>query len=186
MLKKIVIGCGVVGTALAGYIATRPSEFRVVRSRTVAAVPDVVHAHVNDFHTWSRWSPWETVDPAMQRELSGAPAGPGAVYAWRGHREIGEGRMTITDSQPARSVTIRLEFLKPLRATHTARFEFAPSGTGTAVTWSMSGHNGFVGKAISMVMDMDAMIGSNFERGLASLDAITAGEASGRTGGHRS
>ena len=127
-----------------------------------------------------------TDDPAMQRELSGAPAGPGAVYAWRGNREIGEGRMTITDSQPARSVTIRLEFLKPLRATHTARFEFAPSGTGTAVTWSMSGHNGFVGKAISMVMDMDAMIGSNFERGLASLDAITAGEASGRTGGHRS
>jgi hypothetical protein len=186
MLKQIVIGCGVVGAALGAYIATRPSDFRVVRSRTVAAPPDIVHAYVSDFRTWPQWSPWETVDPTMQRELSGAASGPGAVYAWRGNRQIGEGRMIITDSQPSRSVTIRLEFLKPLRGTHMAQFDFVPSGGGTQVTWSMSGHNGFVAKAISLVMDMDAMIGSNFERGLASLDAATAGDGAIRAGGNPS
>jgi hypothetical protein len=186
MLKTIVIGTGVIATAVAGYIATRPSEFRVVRSRTVAAPPDVVHAYVNDFRTWSRWSPWETIDPAMQRELSGAPAGPGAVYAWKGNYQIGEGRMVITDSQPGRSVSIRLEFMKPLRGTHSAQFDFVPTGAGTTVTWSMSGHNGFVAKALSVVMDMDAMIGSNFERGLASLDAATADEVASGGGGRRS
>ncbi len=186
MLKKMVLGAGVVGAALAAYIATRPSDFRVVRSRTMAAPPDVVHAYVSDFRTWTRWSPWETVDPSMQRELSGAAMGPGAVYAWRGNRQVGEGRMIITDSRPARSVTIRLEFLKPLPGTHTAQFEFVPSGAGSQVTWSMSGRNGFVAKALSLVMDMDAMIGSNFERGLASLDAATAADRATRTGGNRS
>jgi hypothetical protein len=185
MLKKIALGVALVPVALAGYIVTRPSDFRISRSRIVAAPPDVVHAYVNDFRTWSQWSPWETLDPAMTRELSGAPAGPGAVYAWWGNHQVGEGRMTITDSPP-RTITIRMEFIKPLRATHTAQFDLAPSGAGTNVTWTMSGHNNFVGKAISLFMDMDTMIGSNFERGLANLDAVTAAAKASGQGGDRS
>ena len=174
MLKKIAIALVVLVAALAAVIATRPSEFRIARSRTVAAAPDALHAYVNDFHHWPAWSPWEKLDPAMKREYSGAPAGPGAVYSWSGNDQVGEGRMTITDSQPPRSVTIRLEFLKPWAATNTTQFDFTPSGTGTNVTWAMTGHNNFMAKAFSVFMDMDKMVGPDFERGLANLEAAVA------------
>jgi hypothetical protein len=101
MLKKIAVAFVLILVALAGYIATRPSEFRISRARTVAAPPDVVYAYVNDFHKWPEWSPWEKLDPAMKKEVSGAPAGAGAVYLWSGNDQVGEGRMTITDSRRA-------------------------------------------------------------------------------------
>ena len=173
MLKKIALVLVLILVVLAGYVATRPADFRIVRSRTVAASPEVVHAYVNDFHKWPEWSPWEKLDPAMKRDLSGAPAGTGAVYRWSGNSDVGEGQMTITDSRPPQSVTIRLEFLKPFAATSTAQFDFAPSGSGTNVTWTMNGHNNFMAKAFSAVMDMDKMIGADFEKGLAGLDAAT-------------
>ena len=174
MLLKIGLAVGVVVVGLAGYIASRPSEFRISRSRPVAAPPDVVHAFVNDFHKWREWSPWERLDPALTREYSGAEAGPGAVYSWTGSREVGQGRMTITDSRPPRSLTIRLEFIKPWTATNTTQFDFAPSGSGTTVTWTMSGSNNFMAKAFGLFMDMDTMVGSSFEKGLADLDTTTA------------
>lgn len=186
MRKAIALGAALVPVALVGYIVTRPSDFRISRSRIVAAAPDVVHAYVSDFRTWAQWSPWETLDPAMKRELSGAAAGSGAVYAWWGNHQVGQGRMTITDSQAPRRVTIRMEFIKPLKATHTAQFDLAPSGAGTNVTWAMSGANNFAAKAISLFMDMDTMIGSNFERGLANLDAVTAAAMASGHGGPRS
>ena len=174
MLKKIAIALVLILVVLAGYVATRPADFRIVRSRTVAAAPDVVHAYVNDFHKWPEWSPWEKLDPAMKREYSGAPSGTGAAYHWSGNDEVGEGHMTITDSRPPQSVTIRLEFLKPFAATSTTQFDFAPSGSGTNVTWAMAGHNNFMAKAFSAVMDMDKIVGADFEKGLAALDTATA------------
>jgi uncharacterized protein YndB with AHSA1/START domain len=174
MLKKIALALVLILVVLAGYVATRPADFRIVRSRTVAAPPEVVHAYVNDFHKWPEWSPWEKLDPAMKREFSGAPAGTGAAYRWSGNNDVGEGHMTITDSRPAQSVTVRLEFLKPFAATSTAQFDFAPSGPGTNVTWAMNGHNNFLAKAFSAFMDVDKMVGADFEKGLASLDTATA------------
>jgi uncharacterized protein YndB with AHSA1/START domain len=174
MLTRIAIVLGVVLAALVGLIATRPSEFRVARSRTVSAPPEVVHAYVNDFRKWSEWSPWETRDPALRREFSGAPAGPGAVYSWVGNKEVGEGRMTITDSRPPQSITIRLEFIKPFAATNVTQFDFTPSGSGTHVTWAMTGRCNFIAKGISLFMDMDQMVGTEFEKGLATLDMATA------------
>jgi hypothetical protein len=173
MLKKVPVALVLILAALAGFIATRPSEFRITRSRTVAAPPDVVHAYVSDFTKWPEWSPWEKLDPGMRRELSGAPAGTGAEYHWSGNKEVGEGRMTITDSRPTQNVTIRLEFLKPWAATNTTQFDFAPSGTGTNVTWTMSGRKNFAAKAFCLFMDMDKMVGGDFERGLASLETAT-------------
>jgi hypothetical protein len=158
---------------LAAYVATRPAEFRIARSRAVAAPPEVVHAYVNDFRKWPEWSSWEGKDPALKRSYSGAPAGQGAVYAWVGNKEVGEGRMTIVDSRPPTSVTIRLEFLKPFTATATAQFEIVPTGSGTGVTWAMTGRRGFMEKAFSAVMDMDKLIGGEFEKGLAALDNAT-------------
>jgi hypothetical protein len=177
MLKKIAVVVVAVLAALAGFIATRPSAFRIERSRTIAAPQGVVHAFVNDFRKWPAWSPWEKLDPTMKRELSGAEAGVGAVYYWSGNKEVGEGRMTITDSRPSQSVTIRLEFLRPWQATSTTRFDFVPSGSGTRVTWALTGHNNFVAKAVCLFMDMDQTVGKDFEKGLANLEAATTARA---------
>ena len=174
MLIRIVLVAVVALAVLAGFVASRPADFAISRSRTVAAPPDVVHGYVNDLHMWVEWSPWEKRDPALKREYSGAPAGPGAAYHWIGNSEVGEGRMTIVESTPGRSVTLRLEFLKPFKATHAARFDFAPSGAGTTVTWTMRGEKSFMAKAIGLLMDMDKMIGTDFERGLAGLEEVSA------------
>ncbi len=182
MLKKIVVALIVIGAGLAGFIAMRPAEFQIVRSRTMAAPPEVVHAQVNDFRKWIAWSPWEKLDPAMTKEITGPPVGAGATYHWVGNKDVGEGRMTITESLP-QSITIRLEFIKPWTATNTTTFQFVPSGAGTSVTWTMSGHNNFMAKAFGIFMSMDKMVGGDFEKGLASLDAVTttAAKASAST-----
>lgn len=177
MLKKIAVVLVVIVAGLAAFIATRPSEFRIARSRTVQAPPDVVYAYVSDFHKWPEWSPWEKLDPAMKKEISGPPAGPGATYHWAGNDQVGEGRMTITDSRAPQSVTIRLEFIKPWTATNTTQFDFAPSGSGTQVTWAMTGHNNFMAKAFGLFMDMEKMVGPDFKKGLADLDRATAAAA---------
>jgi carbon monoxide dehydrogenase subunit G len=174
MLKKIGLTLVVILAAFAAFVATRPGDFTVTRSRTVTAPPDVVHGFLNDFHKWPSWSPWEKLDPAMKRDIGGAPQGPGATYHWSGNSDVGEGQMTITDSRPPQSITIKLEFLKPFAATSTTVFDLVPKGGGTDVTWTMNGHNNFISKAFCVFMDMDKMVGADFERGLANLDAATA------------
>lgn len=174
MLIKIALVLLVLLAVFVGVVASRPSEFRIARSRRLSAPPDVVYANVNDFKRWPEWSPWEKLDPSMKRELSGAPAGLGAVYYWSGNSAAGEGRMTITDAQPNRSLTMRLEFMKPFAATNAAQFDFVPSEQGTTVTWAMTGKSNFVAKAVGLFMDMDKMVGTEFEKGLATLDSVTA------------
>ena len=175
MLIKVAVGFVIVAGALAAFVASRPADFRISRSRQLAASPDVVYGFVNDLHRWTEWSPFEKADPNLQREFSGPPAGVGASYHWTGNNQVGEGRMTITDATPGRRVTLRLEFLRPFTATNTAEFDLVPSGPGTTMTWSMSGRNGFIAKAMGLVMNMDEMVGGQFEEGLATLDTLTAG-----------
>jgi hypothetical protein len=159
-------------------VALQPSEFRIARSATIAAPAPPLFQQVNDFHNWQHWSPWEGRDPAMKRAFEGAPAGAGAVYRWDGNKEVGTGSMTITESRPSELVRIRLEFLKPFRATSTAEFTFKPQGDGTAVTWSMTGHNNLMAKALHLFLNMDKMVGDDFERGLAQMKQIA--EARGK------
>lgn len=182
MIRKLLVGIGIVVVVLVAVVATRPARFRVERSATVAAPPAAVFAHVNDFHAWGAWSPWEKIDPGMQRTFGGAPAGAGSTYAWSGNHEIGKGRMTIERSDPPRLVAIRLEFFEPMAATNAATFTFVPVPAGTQVTWAMEGENSFVGKAVSLVMDVDAMVGDHFERGLATLKGIVETEAQAKAG----
>lgn len=174
MLKKILIGVAAVLGLLLVVIALQPDTFHVERSISIAAPPEAAFAQVNDFHAWSAWSPWEKLDPAMTRSYEGAPAGVGAKYAWVGNKDVGEGRMTIEQSDPAK-IAIKLEFLKPFAATNTATFTFARTPEGNKTTWAMDGNNNFISKAMGLVMDMDKMIGPDFERGLAGIK--TAAEA---------
>lgn len=172
MLKTILIVLAVIVVVFVVVVAMQPSEFRVARSTTVSAPPAAVFAQVNDFHKWEAWNPWGKIDPAMKQTYEGALAGVGAIYTWAGNNEVGEGRMTITESRPSDLIRVRLEFFKPLRATNIAEFTFKPEGNQTAVTWSMFGQNNFMAKAIHLFINMDKMIGGQFEKGLAQMKAI--------------
>jgi hypothetical protein len=157
---------------LVAVVATRPSDFRVTRSTAISAPPAVVFAQVNDFHNWDGWSPWARMDPEMKATYAGPAAGTGAVYSWVGNNKVGEGRMTIMESHPSDLVRIKLEFIKPFAATNTAEFTFQPQGNQTTVTWNMTGKKNFMTKAMGLVMNMDKMIGGQFDQGLAQMKSV--------------
>jgi polyketide cyclase/dehydrase/lipid transport protein len=172
MLKIILIALAVLVVALVIVIAMQPSEFRVARSTTISASASDVFAQVNDFHKWEAWNPWGKIDPAMKQSYEGAPAGTGAVYTWSGNKQVGEGRMTLTESRPNDLIRIKLEFFRPFAGTNTAEFTFKPEGGQTIVTWSMSGEKNFMAKAIHLFINMDKMIGGQFEQGLAQMKSV--------------
>jgi uncharacterized protein YndB with AHSA1/START domain len=174
---KILIGVAVVIVIFAIVVATRPAAFRVERSVTIAAPPRAVFEQVNDFRAWTAWSPWEKIDPNLKRTYGGPPAGVGTTYAWVGNKQVGEGRMTIEKSDAPSTITIKLEFLKPFAATNVATFTFTPTADGTRVTWAMDGRKNFMMKGFTLFMDMDQMVGGDFERGLAALKTVAEGAA---------
>jgi hypothetical protein len=171
MILKILIAVVVIVLLLVVVVATRRSSFHVERSATIAAPPERLFERVNDLHAWRSWSPWEKKDPDMSRTYGGPPTGVGATYGWAGDKNVGEGRMTIERSDRPSLVEIKLEFFKPFKGTNTARFTFEPAAGGTKVIWGMDGKYNFVSKAFCMFMDMDKMIGTDFEAGLAALKA---------------
>jgi len=173
MLKWSLAAIAAIVVVFLIVVAMQPSDFKVERSATMRAPAPAAFAQVNDFQKWQAWSPWEKVDPALKRQYEGPQAGTGAVYAWQGNKDVGEGRMTITESKPAERVRIKLEFFKPFAATNAAEFSFKPAGPdSTAVTWTMTGQYNFVSKAICLFMDMDKMVGGMFEQGLTQMKTV--------------
>jgi uncharacterized protein YndB with AHSA1/START domain len=176
MLKRVLLGILVVLVvslaALSAVVALQPSEFHIARSATMAAPPEAVFAQVNDFHRWQQWSPWAKLDPEAQTTFEGAESGTGACFRWAGNEEVGQGSMTITDSQPPERVRIRLDFIKPFEDTCDVEFDLEPLGDQTRVTWSMSGRNNFIGKAMWLLVDCEQMIGEKYDEGLASIKAL--------------
>ena len=172
MLKNILITVAIIISVLAVVVALQPAEFRVARSATVSAPAQVVYAQVEDLRKWEAWNPWQKIDPAMKLTFAGPATGPGASYSWVGNNQVGEGRLTIIESRPNDLVRIKLEFMKPFAATNTAQFTFKPEGDKTAVTWSMQGNNNFIAKALHLVMNMDKMVGGQFEKGLADMKLV--------------
>jgi len=172
MLKKILLALAVIVIVVVVVVAVQPSGFRVERTATISAPAPAVFGQVNDFHNWEAWSPWAKLDPTMRQAFEGAPAGTGAIYTWTGNKQVGEGRMTVTESRPNELIRIRLEFLKPFAATNTAEFAFKPEGNQTVVTWSMVGKNNFMAKAVHLVVNMDRMVGGDFEKGLARMKSV--------------
>ncbi len=183
MVRKILIGLAVVIALFVLVVATRPSAFHIERSAAIAAPPDVVFAQVDDLHAWAGWSPWEKMDPQMKKLFDGKPSGVGAIYAWEGNDKVGEGRMTIEKSEPPGRIVIKLEFLKPFEATNICTFTFAPTPAGTQITWAMDGNNGFMAKGAALFMNMDALVGGDFERGLAALKAVSEAAAKAKSDG---
>lgn len=172
MIKAIgiVVVLLIVGVLI--FAATKPDSFRVQRATSIKAPPERIFPHINEFQRWGAWSPYEKKDPAMKRTLSGPASGKGAVYAWEGNGDVGQGRMEIADASAPSRVTIRLDFVKPFEAHNIVDFTLEPKGDATHVTWDMRGPMPFISKVITLFVDMDRMVGSDFEAGLANLKAI--------------
>jgi hypothetical protein len=168
-MKRIFLVLGAVVVLFAVYVATRPGVYKVERSLVVNAPASEIFPRVDTFRKWTTWSPWAHLDPGMKVEYSGPKAGVGSVYYWKGNDKVGEGRMTVTGATQDRLVEIKLDFIKPWEQTSKTSFTFQPEGSGTKVTWSMTGERDFVGKLFGIFMDMDKMVGPDFEKGLLAL-----------------
>jgi Polyketide cyclase / dehydrase and lipid transport len=167
MLKSIAIVLVIGVVAVLAYAATRPDTFRVARSATVQASPEKLHALINDLRAFNTWNPFEKGDARNRGEYSGPPAGPGATYAFGGG-SAGDGTLRILDSAPTR-VSMELHMVKPMEARNQVQFILQPRGAATDVTWQMEGESPFLGKLIGVFMNMDRMVGGQFESGLADL-----------------
>lgn len=162
---------------LLAFAASRPDTFMVQRSATIKAAPEKIYGELTDFGKWSTWSPYEKRDPAMKRRLAGAASGTGAIYEWDGNGEAGQGRMEIVEVKPPELVVIQLEFVRPFATSNQVEFSLRPQGNGTQVTWTMKGPSPYVSKLMGVFFDMDALIGRDFEAGLANLRVTAEGNA---------
>ena len=170
MLK---IGAYVVVALIAivlGLAAMKPDTFQVQRSASIEAPPEKVVGLISDFHRWASWSPWEKLDPAMNRTYSGPASGKGSVYEWEGNSKVGKGRMELLDVTPEK-VTIKLDFIRPFEGHNMAEFAVQPQGGASQVNWSMRGPMPFISKVMCVFVTMDKMVGGDFERGLANMKA---------------
>lgn len=180
LLRVLFIGLALFCIFFGGLlvlIASRPADYSIVRSTTIAASPQAVFDRVSDLRKWNDWSPWAKLDPNAKYSFSGPESGKGSAFSWSGNNEVGEGTMTITESTPPERVQFHMAFVRPMQDTSNTTFTFTPEGSGTKVVWTMSGKNNFVAKAMCLVMDMDKMVGGQFEQGLSNLKTLTESEA---------
>ncbi|HEY0823813.1 MAG TPA: SRPBCC family protein [Ramlibacter sp.] len=168
MLKTIALVAAAGIAVLLLYAASRPDSFRVARSAVVNAPPEKLHALINDLHQFNTWNPYERKDPQIRGEYRGPAAGPGAAYHFQGNKDVGRGSLQILESAP-RKVTMQLHMIEPFEGRNTVEFTLDPASTGTQVTWAMNGASPFIARLVGIFMDMDRMIGRDFEAGLAAL-----------------
>ncbi len=177
IIRNVMLVVLVLIGGLLGFAATKPDDFQVTRSITIAAPPAAVFPHVNDFRKWEDWSPWAKLDPEAKNSFEGPESGAGAEFSWSGNNDVGEGKMTIAESQPPERIAIKLEFIRPFEDTCDVDFSFQPEGEQTKVTWTMAGQNNFISKIVCLFMNMDQMIGKDFEKGLASMKSVVEADS---------
>ncbi len=172
ILKRLALIVTVAIVALLLYATTRPDSFQIERSLVINAKPEKIFPLINDLHQWTSWSPWEGLDPALKREYSGSASGQGARYAWSGNDKVGAGSMTITASQPMTHIAMDLHFIQPFEARNVAEFTLTEGANGTRVSWRMTGPNPYIAKVMQVFFSVDAMVGKDFEAGLAKLRQV--------------
>jgi uncharacterized protein YndB with AHSA1/START domain len=172
IVAVVVVLLVIVVAAVLGVAATKPDAFRVERTASIKAPPEKIFALINDLHGWGAWSPYEKKDPAMKRTFSGPASGKGAVYEWDGNKNVGKGRMEITETSPPSRILIKLDFISPFEGHNTAEFTMVPKGDATSVSWAMDGPAPFVSKIMQVFINLDSMIGKDFEEGLANLKTL--------------
>lgn len=181
------VGIGIVVLIVAGliYVASRPGSFAIGRSIAIKAPPEAIYKLIADFRNWRDWSPWESVDPQMTRDYSGAESGVGAVYAYEGVK-AGAGRMEIVEENAPGYLRLTLDFFRPMKAHNMCEWVLSPEGEETVVSWAMSGPQGFAGKLAGVLLNTDKLVGRDFERGLAQLKALVEAGAPDAGGGEGS
>jgi hypothetical protein len=172
MFATIAIVLGIFIGAVLIYVSTRPDSFRIERSITIQSTPEKIFPLINNLHQWESWSPWEKIDPQIHRTYSGAPEAKGAIYEWSGDKNIGQGRMEITESVPSSNITIKLDFITPFEAHNAVDFVLTVQGNATLVTQAMYGTSPFISKLMSLFFSMEKMVGEKYEEGLANLKSI--------------
>jgi uncharacterized protein YndB with AHSA1/START domain len=171
LTATIIVAIALLVGAVLAIAASKPNAFRIQRSTTIKAPAEKIFPHLDDLHAHSAWSPFEK-DPDMKRTHSGAPRGKGAIYEWDGNRQVGSGRIAITDTVPNSKVMLKLDMFRPFTAHNVVEFTLVPNGSGTNVSWAMQGPQPFMAKLMSTFINCDKMVGSQFEEGLAKLKAI--------------
>jgi hypothetical protein len=169
MWEIIAIAVVVLIAGVLVFAAVRPGTFSVQRTTSINATPDKIFPFIEDFNRWRLWSPYENKDPAMKRTVSGAGSGKGAVYEWDGNSQVGKGRIEITEASAPSRVTIKLDMIKPMEGHNIVNFTLEPRSGATQVTWTMRGSCTYMAKVMGLFLDMDKMIGKDFEIGLANL-----------------
>ena len=177
MLTTILVIIVVVIAIILLLAMSKPNSFRVERGAAIQAPPERIFPLINEFPNWPRWSPWEKLDPAMKKDMSGPPSGVGSSYAWEGNSKAGKGRMEITESDQPRRVKIDLNFIKPFKSNNVTEFNLQPRDGGTHVHWTMDGPAPLMTKVMMVFMNMDKMVGKDFEEGLANLKRVAEAPA---------
>jgi hypothetical protein len=172
MWEIVIIAVVVLIAAVLIFAARKPDTFRVQRVTSIGAAADKIFPLINDFRNWGSWSPYEKKDPAMKRTFSAQTSGKGAVYEWDGNSQVGKGRIEIIDTSAPSRVTIKLDMIKPMEGHNIVDFTLEPRGGATQITWAMRGSFAYIAKVMSLVCDMDKMIGKDFDAGLANLKAL--------------
>jgi hypothetical protein len=170
MFKKIAIGLVVVIAGILAFAATKPDTFHFERTKTINATPEKIQPLIADFRNWPQWSPWEKLDPTMQRTFSGTANGPGSIYEWSGNSDVGSGRMEIVAATPT-DVSIKLDFIEPMATSNLTKFTLAPAGTATNVIWTMDGPMPYMSKLMTVFVSMESLLSKDFEQGLTDLKA---------------
>jgi Polyketide cyclase / dehydrase and lipid transport len=174
MITTLIVLLAVLAVLL-GYIVTRPDTFRIERSIAIDVAPEVIFSHINDFRKWGEWSPWDKMDPTLERQFSGAAKGKGAMYAWVGNSQVGTGQMEIVGSTPFTAIEIKLDFTAPFKASNIVDFTLTKQGDRTNVSWAMSGPQPFMSKLMGLVFNMDKVVGGQFATGLTQLKQVSEG-----------
>jgi uncharacterized protein YndB with AHSA1/START domain len=175
MLKKILIALLAVIAIFLIVVALQPSEFHVERTATMAAPAATVFDQVNDFHKWDAWSPWAKLDTNAKIAFEGPPSGAGTIMTWAGNNQVGEGKMTLTESKPGELVKINVDFVRPFEGSSTSQFAFKPDGDQTAVAWTMESHHNFLAKAMCLVFNGKKMMQGEMDKGLANMKSVVEG-----------
>ncbi len=171
MLKIVLIAVVVILAVILIYASIKPDTFHVERSISIKAAPEKIFAFINDFHWWDEWTPYNK-DPAMKKTYSGSASGKGALYAWQGNSEVGQGDIAITETSPPNKVVLDLHMIKPFEARNEVVFTLNATGDSTRVTWGMDGKNNLISKVMGLFFSMDNMIGRDFETGLAKMKTV--------------
>lgn len=172
MLAKIGLGVVVVLLLFAGYVSTRKGDFYYERSGLIMASPEKIYPYLSDFKLGSQWSPYEQTDPTMKKTYSGTMGQVGSRMEFDGNSSVGSGHLEILKVVPNESVELRLTMTKPFYGENLIQYKLVPEGTGTRFSWSMSGHGGFLGKLMTLIIDCEKMIGGQFETGISNLKGV--------------